>query len=419
MAAAGPLRRYLRLALEWLIVFAGLAANYGLAAVALILVARQVAPGEYAAYLSVFGLFSLSIILPGLGLDSWMLAQGGRSSAALAAVGRSAFHLRLRLILAWLAVAALVSLALPRPAFPLTLILLTLPGLAADSLLLLLYAAWRVQGAQRRVSALQISLSLALIVWAVLLTALGSRPPVFADAIAWFAGGRSVISLAGLLAAGWFSRPVLQPAISPDNTPAWPQLRPFWVADLAVSIYAKVDLALVSLFLGNPGASIYGPALNLVNLSFIAPNALYFLALPGLARAYTHDRPAFHRQVRRQLAAQALLGAFSAALVALLAPWLLELIFGPAYRPSAEALRWLSPILFLKALNFAGGAALTAAGQQAARTRVQALAAAVNLGGNLLAIPLLGVNGAIMVYLLSEGLLCAGYLLYRPSQPAS
>ena len=168
---------------------------------------------------------------------------------------------------------------------------------------------------------------------------------------------------------------------------------------------------IVSGFLGSAGASIYGPALNLVNMCFLVPSALYFLVVPSLARAYKISQQAFNRLGAIQLLAQLVTGIFLSVAIFALAGPLVRLVYGPGYESSIPVLRLLSPLLLAKSVNFGLGAVLSTAGLQARRTAVQMLIAAFNVCANLVAVRIWGIIGVALVYVVSEMLLCTGYAL--------
>jgi O-antigen/teichoic acid export membrane protein len=386
-------------AANWLLVLGGLIVAQGATALALIIVARHVSPVEYGQYLATYGLLSLLIVLPNFGLDAWLLTTGHSSAVAW----REIISLRIRLLLLYFLGTGILSLFVPAASFPLNLLLLTALGLAFDSLALLAYAGLRVQGFHRRVAVMQLVSSAILLGMTVLL-------PLGVGQIALFAAGRAVVSLAAaviaLLAAHNHYK---NSAISLPVRGILRTARPFALAELAATIYLKADLTIVALFLGPAAAGLYGPALNLINLTFMVPMALYLFIVPMLARAYHTSRQAFVRLSTGQFAAQSAVGLVMSVGVFVLAPFVIELVFGPAYRASAVVLRLLSPIPFLKSLNFGLAAVLTTSGRQGRRATVQVLCAGFNVTANLLVINTYGISGVAIVYTFSEMFLFLGY----------
>jgi O-antigen/teichoic acid export membrane protein len=390
---------------SWGVILFGLAVTQGTTALVLIIVARRVLPTEYGQYLSSYGLASLLIVLPNAGLDAFLLARGSATASGMPLLWRSSFRLRLRLLLIWIVCIVLAGGLLPDDTFPPAIMYPVTLGLACDSLTLLSYSALRGLDRHKQVTLLQVISALAVLGTTLML-------PFGPGQIARFSIGRAVVSAV-------FAVPITALVGKLLHSPERPipsldlvrTARPFMLADLATSIYLKADLTIVSLFLGSSGASIYGPALNIVNVSFLVSNALYFFIMPILSRTYTTSLRSFARIGAAQLAAQALVGIAMLGLMFWSAPVVIDLIFGSAYQLSAVVLRLLSPILLLKSLNFGLAALLTTANLQSWRTTVQILCAAFNAVANLIVVVPLGIVGVAVVYVLSEIFLLAGYSL--------
>jgi O-antigen/teichoic acid export membrane protein len=80
-------------------------------------------------------------------------------------------------------------------------------------------------------------------------------------------------------------------------------------------------------------------------------------------------------------------------------------VLGDEYAGAIEALRWLAPLLFLKAMHGFAADALTGAGFQGVRSAMQATIAVFNVLVNLWLIPLYSWRGAVWSSWASDGLL--------------
>ncbi len=388
---------------NWLLILTGLVAAQGATALALIVVARRVSPAEYGQYLAIFGLLSLLIVLANFGLEAWVLAHSRKFASNKAQLWPSVVRVRLRLILIWLAGMLLLGLVLPVNAFPREAVYVTAFGLAFDSLSSLALSALRSLELHRRVTQLQIGTAVCLLAVTLML-------PLRPGQLLWFALARTAVSgataIITLLTVGTWRVRSASP-IKPGEIlrSAWP----FVLAETAVAIYLKADLSIIGLVLGAAGAGLYGPALNLINITFMVPNALFFFVMPRLSRAHAAPDRSFQRIGLAQLALQGVVGAGLSLLILVLAPWLVQLVFGSTYGLSASVLQLLGPIPFLKSLNFGLGAILTAGGLQSRRTKVQVLCALFNLFANLVVVGPIGIGGVAVVYTASEFFLLLGY----------
>jgi O-antigen/teichoic acid export membrane protein len=386
-----------------LVVLFGLGFTQGMLALALIIVARQVSTIEYGQYLACYGLLSLLVVLPNLGLDVWILAEGGSGGSDITISWKSAFRLRLFLLLGWLAVVLILSMFLPAQTFPTKIMIPTALGSMCDSLSLLTYNSWRVQKLHRRVALFQIIFSVSLLTITYFSRLQNGQIVIFSIV-------RAALSLLNLL---FILFTVIRSVDIRTKLLPTRQLlhasRPYVLADVATSIYMKADLTIVSFFLGSVGAGIYGPALNMTNLLFMVPNALYLVTLPNLSKRFQNERISFWKLGIGQTIAQGISGAVLALLIYRFAPLIIKVAFGDAYWQAGVTFRLMSPILFIKSLNFALGAILTAGNFQIWRTTTQVISALFNLIANLLIVIPIGIPGVIWVYIFSEIVLLIGY----------
>lgn len=391
------------LLVNWTITFVGLVASQGITALVLILVARRATPVAFGQYLSCYALASLLVVLPNYGLETWLLAKGEATRSQLAVLWHSAIRFRLRLLVVWVVGMVILSVLLPADAFPSNVLLPTVLGVACDSLIPVSYSAFRSMGWHGRVTILQSLAALGLLGVSLALP----RDPEY---VVRFSVGRALISAGAavvitILARVWLGRSSTIPSSDLLRT-----ARVFLLSDLAVAVYLKADLTIVSLILGSSGAAIYGPALNLINLSFLVPNALYLAVMPTQARVYL-ETGTFGWIGSAQLIAQGIVGIALSSVLFWFGQPIVHSVFGSAYEPATIALGWLSLIPFLKSLNFGLALLLTTGQFQVWRVAAQTLCAIFNVVANLIVVAPFGVVGVSVVYVLSEGMLLGGYVL--------
>lgn len=180
----------------------------------------------------------------------------------------------------------------------------------------------------------------------------------------------------------------------------------FSLSSSSISVYNDIDKTLLVSLGQTSAAGIYSAAYRVVDAASAPVYAVYAAAAPrffreglhGAQRARDFSRMTLRRTLPYSLAASALL--------ALAAP-LLPLLFGPSFRGSADALRWLCLLPVLRALHYAWGSAITASASQWNRTATQFGAAAFNLCLNLFLIPRWSWQGAAAASLLTDGALAA------------
>jgi O-antigen/teichoic acid export membrane protein len=186
----------------------------------------------------------------------------------------------------------------------------------------------------------------------------------------------------------------------------------FFALSVGLAFLAQqADVTIVGQWLGKSAAGLYGPAVTLTMTLALAPATLYNVMLPVLRRVEDEKREALRPLAERLMGVSVLLGLGLGALLALAARPVVLLLYGPEYEMTASILRLLSAVLALRCVAFGAGAVLTSAGWQNRRVPIQALAVALNVGLNLIVVERYGLMAVAGVYVLTEMVLLAGYLI--------
>ncbi len=185
----------------------------------------------------------------------------------------------------------------------------------------------------------------------------------------------------------------------------WSATWPLGVAGLCQQLYFYVDNVFVRVLEGDAELGRYNVAVRLLSFLIMGAQFATVSALPWLARRPQAERGAAAARLAQPLFAGACLGA------GLVWPWseaLLRFLFGEGFGSAAASLRWL---LLAAATIYAGAPllwAVVAAGRPRAVLAVTAAALAVNLAGNAVLIPRLGIEGAALATLATEGAVAIG-----------
>ena len=102
--------------------FSGSAIAQGLNAITLLLIARQLGPENYGQYTSSLVFATFCSIVFSLGLDLWLLHEGGKAPSKIANLVGSAFSVKLTIGLVWLVVMFIVSIFIKSSALPTDLV---------------------------------------------------------------------------------------------------------------------------------------------------------------------------------------------------------------------------------------------------------------------------------------------------------
>jgi O-antigen/teichoic acid export membrane protein len=188
----------------------------------------------------------------------------------------------------------------------------------------------------------------------------------------------------------------------------------------AQTIYNNLDKAMLARMGTLEATGIYGAAYRLIDVSFVPVSSLVAASYSNSFRAGTEGISA-SLSYAKPLLLRALGYSFLACVTLLTCAGILPHILGAEYARTVEALRWLSVLPILKALHYFLTNALTGAGYQALRARIQAGVAVFNVLINLWLIPAYSWRGAAWSSIASDGLLVCGsglaaFVLYRQSQ---
>lgn len=377
-------------------------------ALTLILIARQLGPAQFGQYTACFTLAWLSSPLFSLGLDNWLLGHGRRSGrdGELTLHASTVLGLKAGLGLLWLGGIGLLAQLLNPQTFP--PLLLILAGLTVwwDELGRVVWAAF--QTAQRNRS----TLLLMVLMQGLIFASVG--------ALYWTGetdGVRFALFQAGATGAGcvlgilWQVRRI---GFGLEWQRLWPTARaalPFGLSVALAIVYGRVDIVLVAQMLDTGQAGLYAPAVSLITALGLVPLVLYNVYLPVLGIAHERDRSEMHRRLGQALLLGLLGGLLLGAGVAALSAPVVHLLYGPAFAPTARVLTILSGVLLARSVSLSAAAGLIAINRQGKRVRLQFVAALFNIVANLAVIPLWGITGAAIVFVLTEGGLAVAYLI--------
>ena len=180
------------------------------------------------------------------------------------------------------------------------------------------------------------------------------------------------------------------------------------VAYVLLGVYSHMDVVLLGFFVSPEDVGDYGAAYRLVDAAvFLTAGAATTAAFPVFARlARDAAAAAYDLYARLGRLLAAILTPATLVAIALAEP-LTELVYGSGLESADRLLALLAPSILLIALNYL--TALFALAIELTRLAVActAAAAAVNIGTNLVAVPLVGVEGAALATFLGEVVLVA------------
>jgi O-antigen/teichoic acid export membrane protein len=383
--------------------FSGSVVAQGLTALTLLLTARQLGPGGYGQYTGSFALVSFTGILFNLGLDVWLLREGGRDPERLKESAGSVLALKIGLglifVALWWGVAGWIRLA----TFPSELLRLSALTVLFDRLFLTLMTVFKAALKNRLTSVLDI---LSDGIWfggTLVLIRLGQVT------VPWFFWVR-IGALVVMFGVAWgVARRVVHLSVRGDVMQG--ALRgafPYASSEFLTWIYMRFDVLIIGFVLGAQAVGLYSPAVSLVNALFLIPAAVHAVFIPILSNLFVHHPIQAWKTAWRSVALLTGLGLALTGGLFLGADLLVGLL-GPRYVASVEILKILSLILWLHSIAFGMAAMMVALNLQGRRSVVQAVAVIVNIGLNVAVVRWLEIPGVAWVYVLTEGVLVLGY----------
>jgi len=391
------------------VVFSGSAVAQGVTAVALLAIARRLGADHYGQYAACFTLASFASIIYHLGLDSWLLREGGQTPERLGKLAGSVIAIRAIGGGVWLA--GMVALALILNAssevfhqrLPAGVLILSALVVWLDCLLAATLITFRAAFRNQVGSPIEAGVDTIWLIMTIFLIAAGEPR---AEA---YLAARAIVLLAGLALSARLLRNYV--SLRPDRATAWQIVRespPFASADFLAWSLARLDVLIVTFTLGERAVGVYSPAVSLVSALFLVPYAVYGVMVPVLSRLYPDNPRQFHLTTLRMLFLLLAIGVGLAGLTALGTPLVIA-VLGKSFGETLVILRILSILLIFKCLGMGVAAVIIVMGKQAKRVGAQILAVLFNLILNLAVVYRFGIRGVAVVYVLTELLLLAGY----------
>jgi O-antigen/teichoic acid export membrane protein len=372
-------------------------------ALALLLTARQLSADGYGQYSACIAITSLSSIFFSLGLDIWLLREGGRETHRIAELAGSVIGIKVILGLIWIILFAFFAPLLKQDTYPSSVIHWSVLLIWLDTLIATTLTGFK-SALNNRVPA--ILEACADFIWfglTILLIVLGAKQPELFLKIRVMVSG--VALLTALILLYRIVGIQIKPAIAIH---ALRNAFPFATSEFLGMITLRADVVIIGLTLGEYATGIYSPAVGLVNMALLVPMAVYTVMVPVLGNLYQNQPPQAYKSSYRTIGLLLAIGVLLWLLFLAGAP-LVVLILGQSYQASVPVLRILSFVLLFKCVSFAMAAIMIATDKQGRRTIVQTIAALLNVLLNLAIVHILGVKGVAGVYVVTEIILLMGY----------
>jgi O-antigen/teichoic acid export membrane protein len=173
---------------------------------------------------------------------------------------------------------------------------------------------------------------------------------------------------------------------------------PFYVIQVAGTVYAKVDVSLLAVLSNDTEVGWYGTASNLAGLAFLLSPLVSWVLLPLLSRAAARSEEELFALARRSIEVILLAVLPLSLFMGLGADLWIPLLFGRAFEPATLSLRLLAPIFVFTYLAMISATCLLLRERAWTVAGIQLAGLALNPTLNLLLVPWvareLGAGGA-------------------------
>jgi len=178
---------------------------------------------------------------------------------------------------------------------------------------------------------------------------------------------------------------------------------PFMVSSLMITVFMRVDQIMLKEMLGERELGIFAAALPVSQALTVLPSTLVISLAPFVARKMSQDELRYEDTLVAIFRTFAVLSLVGASLIALVSPWLIELMYGAQYRFTAVV---LSVHVFANLFIFQGFAQEFWIINKNVRSVTLAstfTAALIGIAANVVLIRKFGVLGAVFSYMLAQG----------------
>jgi len=179
---------------------------------------------------------------------------------------------------------------------------------------------------------------------------------------------------------------------------------PFGLTSLALTLNFNADTVILGLFHPDSTVGWYNAAYRTIFNVVQLVSGFVFVLTPSLAREHTEDPKRVHLWVRKSIEGLSLFAFPATVGLFLLAPRAIPLLYGESYLPTGHLLLLMCfdvPLLLFISLC---GNVTTATGLEHPASRIYMFSTALNVAGNFLLIPWIGMYGAALMTVLTDGL---------------
>ena len=196
---------------------------------------------------------------------------------------------------------------------------------------------------------------------------------------------------------------------------AWPLI----FAGMVVSIYMKIDQVMLKEMLDAKAVGVYAAAVKLCEAWYFVPSVITASLFPVIISSKQKSDTLYQQRMQKLYDLMVWVSVTVAIPTTFLADWVIVILYGNDFEASATVLRiyiWAGVFTFLGVASFKW---LVTENLQHYSFYVLAIGAIINIGSNLLLVPIYGINGAAVATFISYGIgSYAGLAFFKKSRQA-
>lgn len=384
----------------WMI--AGQMLALGFQAVYFVLMGRTLGSREYGAFVGVVALVAVLGQFSNCGMEMVLLRNVSRDRAQFKATWGSALRVTAVGSVGMLGAAIVFGHFFLRPDLRLLVPWIAISDGLFGKIAQLAGRALQGAGELRVMAKLMAGMNLARAILAAVLFVYARWWDGRADALLWARVYWIAPVVVALIACWMVTARLGWPRFERMRLRDWSEGFSFSLSNSSISLYNDIDKTFLVGLGQTFAAGIYGAAYRVVDVASAPLYSIYTAATPRLFREGADSVERAHALSKRILRRTFLYGA-GAAVALFFGAGVMPLLFGPSFRESVAALRWLCLLPLLRVLHYAWGTTITASASQWNRTATQIAAAILNLGLSAWMIPRWSWQGAAIASLLTDG----------------
>ena len=180
---------------------------------------------------------------------------------------------------------------------------------------------------------------------------------------------------------------------------------PFGTTELLYQLYARIDIVLIGFLLGESDAGLYNVGYRVVFFLLFIPKFASIALFPIVSKMFHDSKFEFQKMYNKSLSMILIIGLPISAVLWLISPEFIELIFGSKFSESSTILRILAFLFVLNCISSIMEIFLMASDHQIERTKSYWYTTTVCTLLNICFILLFKIEGAALAVLLSSLLL--------------